>query len=75
MQTLWNTLRRSWLDSGGLDPGDLDSGGDAGVERLCDHLRRDIGLSHTEQGFLPAQSIRERNFSEARSFLTLQAYR
>lgn len=69
MQTLWNALRRRWLDSGGPDPGD------AGVERLCDHLRRDIGLSHTDEGFLPAQSIRERNFSEARSFLTLQAYR
>jgi hypothetical protein len=69
MQTLWNAMRRRWLDSDGPE-----SGG-AGVERLNDHLRRDIGLSHTDDGFLPAPSIRERNFSEVRSFLTLQAYR
>ena len=75
MQSLWNAMQRRWLNSGGLDPGDLNSGRDAGVEHLCDHLRRDIGLSHTQESFLPAQSIRERNFSDARSFLTLQAYR
>ncbi|WP_448206459.1 hypothetical protein [Azospirillum sp. sgz302134] len=65
MQTLWNALRRRWLDSGG----------DAGVEHLCDHLRRDVGLTGSEHGHLAAEHIRERNFSDARSFLTLQAYR
>lgn len=65
MQTLWNALRRRWLDSGG----------GAGVEHLCDHLHRDIGLSQTEAGHYTPQHIRERNYSAARSFLTLQAYR
>ncbi|MGY0830090.1 hypothetical protein [Azospirillum argentinense] len=66
MQTLWNALLRQWLDR---------DGDDAGVETLSAHLRRDIGLDGTEAGYVPAQHIRERNFSEARSFLTLQAYR
>ncbi|MBP2294005.1 hypothetical protein [Azospirillum rugosum] len=67
MQTLWSTLRRQWLDPGG-EPA-------AGAEHLCDHLRRDIGLTQTEAGSCAPEYIRERNFSEARSFLTLQAYR
>ena len=65
MQTLWNALRRRWLDPGG----------EAGVERLCDHLRRDIGLMNADHGHHQAEHIRERNFSDARTFLTLQAYR
>ena len=75
MQTLWNAMQRRWLDSGGPDSGGPDSSDAGGVEHLCDHLRRDIGLSHSDEGFIPAQPIRERNFSQARSFLTLQAYR
>ncbi|KAA0685197.1 hypothetical protein [Azospirillum brasilense] len=70
MQTLWNALLRQWLDR---------DGDDAGVETLSAHLRRDIGfdggLDGTEAGYSPAQHIRERNLSDARSFLTLQAYR
>ncbi|KAA0682800.1 hypothetical protein [Roseomonas genomospecies 6] len=70
MRTLWNTLLRQWLDA---------EGDDAGVERLSGHLRRDTGLDGgldgAEADFLPAQNIRERNLSDARSFLTLQAYR
>ncbi|MDQ2101627.1 hypothetical protein [Azospirillum isscasi] len=66
MQTLWNALLRRWLDA---------EGGDAVAETLSGHLRRDIGLDGTEAGFLPVQHIRERNLSDARSFLTLQAYR
>lgn len=69
MQTLWNALRRRWLDSGD----------DAGVEHLCDHLRRDVGLMNAEFGnhrdHHRAEHIRERNFSDARTFLTLHAYR
>lgn len=69
MQTLWNSLLRRWLDAED----------DAGVDALSDHLRRDVGLygglNGTEAGFLPPQNIRERNLSDARSFLTLQAYR
>ncbi len=66
MQTLWNALLRRWLDA---------EGEDAGVETLNGRLRRDIGLDGTETGFFSAQHIRERNLSDARSFLTLQAYR
>ena len=70
MRTLWNTLLRQWLDA---------EGDDAVVEALSGHLRRDVGLAGgldgAEAGFLPAQNIRDRNLSDARSFLTLQAYR
>lgn len=65
MQTLWSALRRRWLD-----PGDVD-----GVDHLCDHLRRDIGLSNIDGGVPSHGHIRERNLSDARTFLTLQAYR
>lgn len=67
MQTLWNALRRRWLDSGGASA--------AEVEHLCDHLQRDIGLTRTEAGLCAPEYIRDRNFSPSRSFLTLQAYR
>ena len=66
MQTLWNALLRRWLDA---------EGDDAAVETLSAHLRRDVGLDGTEAGYVPAQHIRERNLSDVRSFLTLQAYR
>ncbi len=66
MPTLWNALRRRWLDSGG------DA---AGTERLCDHLRRDIGLTGADPIPYPAEYIRERNLSDARTFFSLQAYR
>jgi len=65
MQTLWNALRRRWLDPGG----------EAGVEHLCNHLRRDIGLMNGGNDHHPAEHIRQRNLSDARTFLTLQAYR
>lgn len=74
MPTLWTALRSRWLDSG------LSSG----PGRLCDHLRRDIGLTDGDVGDgeepplacrLPPFHIRDRNLSDARTFLTLQPYR
>ncbi|WP_159107435.1 hypothetical protein [Azospirillum sp. B506] len=74
MPTLWTALRSRWLDSGAS----------SGPGRLCDHLRRDIGLTDGEAGDgeeppldcrLPPFHIRNRNLSEARTFLTLQPYR
>lgn len=65
MQTLWNAFWRRWLDSGG----------DSGVERMCDHLRRDIGLMNGNHALPAPEHIRDRNLSDARTFLTLQAYR
>lgn len=65
MPTLWTALRSRWLDSGGH----------AGVDHLCDHLRRDIGLNAAGQRFDTPHPIRDRNLSDARTFLTLQPYR
>ncbi|MBP2311509.1 hypothetical protein J2852_000807 [Azospirillum soli] len=49
------------------------------MEHLCDHLRRDVGLMNADNDHLRdhhrAEHIRERNFSDARTFLTLHAYR
>ncbi|PWC39329.1 hypothetical protein [Azospirillum sp. TSO35-2] len=69
MPTLWTAMRSRWLDSGG----------GVGPDRLCDHLRRDIGLidggdpAHARH--LAPPLIRDRNLSDARTFLTLQPYR
>lgn len=74
MPTLWTALRRRWLDSGAVP----------GPGSLCGHLRRDIGLTDREpsdgEGGAPASRlspfyIRDRNLSDARTFLTLQPYR
>lgn len=65
MPTLWTALRSRWLDSGG----------GAGVDHLCDHLRRDIGLMNEDQRFQTPHPIRDWNLSDARTFLTLQPYR
>jgi len=65
MPTLWTALRSRWLDSGGA----------AGMDRLGEHLRRDIGLSAEERRFDAPRPIRDRNLSDARTFLTLQPYR
>lgn len=69
MPTLWTAMRSRWLDSGAS----------SGPGRLCDHLRRDIGLTDGGEpppgGRLPPFHIRDRNLSDARTFLTLQPYR
>lgn len=74
MPTLWTAMRSRWLDSGAS----------SGPGRLCDHLRRDIGLADGEAADgegpplgcrLPPFHIRDRNLSDARTFLTLQPYR
>lgn len=70
MPTLWNSLCRRWLDPGGPA---ADAAPNA--ERLCDHLRRDIGLENGEDGPFTAEYIRDRNYSGSRTFLMLQAYR
>lgn len=74
MPTLWTALRSRWLDAGAS----------SGPGRLCDHLRRDIGLTDgaSAEGDEPPLGtrhspfhIRGRNLSDARTFLTLQPYR
>lgn len=74
MPTLWTAMQSRWLDSGAS----------SGPGRLCDHLRRDIGLADGEATDgeepplgrpLPPFHIRDRNLSGARTFLTLQPYR
>ncbi|MBP2229866.1 hypothetical protein J2847_003165 [Azospirillum agricola] len=72
MPTLWTALRSRWLDSGG--------GTDRLEDGLGEHLRRDIGLTAGspaagERRFDPTYPIRDRNLSDARTFLTLQPYR
>jgi len=69
MPTLWTSMRSRWLDSGG----------GAGMDRLGEHLRRDIGLAakagaEDRRPHAP-RHIRDRNLSDARTFLTLQPYR
>ncbi|AWK87860.1 hypothetical protein [Azospirillum thermophilum] len=81
MPSLWSDLRRRWLDA----PGRLPA---REVDRLCPHLRRDIGLTalepHDPEGApaadpladrLQGDPIRDRNFSKAPTFLTLQPCR
>ncbi|WP_148219340.1 hypothetical protein [Azospirillum sp. B510] len=79
MGSLWTAMRRRWLDSGGM----------ARLGGLNDHLLRDIGLAdgdgpggvtavdrHPLSGRrLAPYRIRDRNLSDARTFLTLQPYR
>ncbi|MCG5242789.1 hypothetical protein [Azospirillum doebereinerae] len=65
MPTLWTSMRSRWLDSGG----------GAGMDRLGEHLRRDIALSAEDQRSHAPRHIRDRNLSDARTFLTLQPYR
>ena len=73
MDTLWGALWRKWLDPGGYSGG--SAGGLSGVDHLCGHLRRDIGLAEAEEGLPAPESIRDRNFPEHRTFCSLQAYR
>lgn len=69
MPSLWTAMRSRWLDSGG----------GAGMDRLGEHLRRDISLSGGPSAEEPhgraPHHIRDRNLSDARTFLTLQPYR
>lgn len=65
MPTLWTAMRRRWLDSGG----------ETRVDRLGDHLRRDAGLVQDDPRGRAPHPIRDRNLSDARTFLTLQPYR
>ncbi len=73
MDSLWGALWRKWLDPGGFSTG-LPSG-PSGVDHLCGHLRRDIGLTEAEPGLPAPESIRDRKFSDPRTFCSLQAYR
>lgn len=78
MPSLWTDLQRRWLDAPSRLPAPE-------VDRLCPHLRRDIGLSELESHHpedaaampdrLQADCIRDRNFSKAPTFLTLQPCR
>ncbi len=65
MPSLWSQLLERWLEPS--PP--------AGTEHLCERMRRDIGLIDGEACAVPAESIPYRNFSEARIFCSLPAYR
>ena len=73
MDSLWGALWRKWLDPGGFSGG--TPGGLSGVDHLCGHLRRDIGLAEADQGLPAPETIRDRNLSDPRTFCTLQACR
>jgi hypothetical protein len=66
MPTLWNTLLRRWLDP----PGEL-----LGLDHLCDHLRRDIGLIDAHPGPCAPECIRYRNIPDIQKFSILQESR
>lgn len=65
MPSLWSQLLSRWLEP---SPS-------AGIEHLCEHMRRDIGITDGEACVVPAEPMQYRNLSEARIFCTLSAYR
>lgn len=71
MFNLWSALKAGWLSA--RPP-------DRFAAPFNDHLRRDIGLPHgsiarRDAAPLPADPIRERNFSDVRVFCSLPTYR
>ncbi|MFD1624733.1 hypothetical protein [Azospirillum griseum] len=71
MPTLWTALRSRWLGSG-------DSGASdrlMGLDHLCEHLRRDIGLNRNDSLFVAPVPHRDRSPADLCSVFTLQPYR
>ncbi len=71
MQSLWRSALHRWLGDRGRP----------GVDDLCDHLRRDIGLDHVDPADpaagvrRPAEPIRPRILSGDRMLLLLHESR
>ncbi|MGQ9364877.1 hypothetical protein [Azospirillum sp. ST 5-10] len=74
MESLWQTAWRRWLHARSLH----------GVDHLCDHLRRDIGVDTVDPlaqagrdgtGRETAESIRTRNSCHSRTFGVLHEWR
>jgi len=69
MPSLWSQLLGRWLDPS-PEPSPL-----AGIEHLCERMRRDIGIAGDTECAVPAEPIPYRNLSEVRIFCSLSAYR
>lgn len=68
MENLWQTVWRRWLDARSR----------RGVDHLCDHLRRDIGLDDVEPPPSPGgtgQPFRTRILSDGRTVTLLHECR
>jgi hypothetical protein len=65
MPSLWSQLLSRWLEPSPT----------AGIEHLCERMRRDIGVADGEGCVVPAEPIQYRNLSDVRIFCSLSAYR
>ncbi len=65
MPSLWSQLLSRWLEPSPT----------AGIEHLCERMRRDIGIAGDGACVVPAEPIPYRNLSDARIFCALSAYR